>query len=213
MAEALTARGLTLTQVEMLPEVLPTVDPELGALVRARLTRAGVQVVLGTRIESIAAAPPGGGGRLRVRGTGRFGRDVDLAVVVTGVRPDTALAATAGVRTGQHGALVVDERMRTGVEHVWAAGDCVLTGHRLLGPAYLPLGTTAHKQGRTAGENAACGHRRYPGCLGTQGFWPAVFGPIAPRRRERPVQVLLRSCPGSGYSRRVRPAGGLAADR
>lgn len=58
--------------------------------------------------------------------------------------------------------------MATGLPHVWAAGDCVTTHHRLLGVTYLPLGTTAHKQGRVAGENALGGHARYPGSLGTQ---------------------------------------------
>jgi NADPH-dependent 2,4-dienoyl-CoA reductase/sulfur reductase-like enzyme len=59
--------------------------------------------------------------------------------------------------------------MSTGVPNVWAAGDCVETWHRLLGHAtYLPLGTTAHKQGRIAGENALGGARLYEGTLGTQ---------------------------------------------
>jgi NADPH-dependent 2,4-dienoyl-CoA reductase/sulfur reductase-like enzyme len=58
--------------------------------------------------------------------------------------------------------------MRTGVPGVYAAGDCVTTHHRLLGETYLPLGTTAHKQGRVAGENAAGGHREFAGSLGTQ---------------------------------------------
>jgi len=60
------------------------------------------------------------------------------------------------------------ETARTGVPDVFAAGDCVITHHRLLGETYLPLGTTAHKQGRVAGENAAGGHRQFAGSLGTQ---------------------------------------------
>jgi NADPH-dependent 2,4-dienoyl-CoA reductase/sulfur reductase-like enzyme len=62
----------------------------------------------------------------------------------------------------------VDRGMRTGVPDVFAAGDCVVTHHRLLGETYLPLGTTAHKQGRVAGENALGGDREYAGSLGTQ---------------------------------------------
>jgi NADPH-dependent 2,4-dienoyl-CoA reductase/sulfur reductase-like enzyme len=58
--------------------------------------------------------------------------------------------------------------MRTGLPGIYAAGDCVITHHRLLGETYLPLGTTAHKQGRVAGENAAGGHREFAGSLGTQ---------------------------------------------
>ncbi|MCD2191743.1 FAD-dependent oxidoreductase, partial [Actinomycetospora soli] len=69
---------------------------------------------------------------------------------------------------GYKGALVVDEQMRTNLPHVFAAGDCVITHHRQLGITYLPLGTTAHKQGRVAGENALGGTRRFAGSLGTQ---------------------------------------------
>ena len=58
--------------------------------------------------------------------------------------------------------------MRTNLPDVYAAGDCVVTWHRLLGETYLPLGTTAHKQGRVAGENALGGHREFAGSLGTQ---------------------------------------------
>ena len=58
--------------------------------------------------------------------------------------------------------------MRTNLLDVFAAGDCVITHHRLLGETYLPLGTTAHKQGRVAGENALGGNRQFAGSLGTQ---------------------------------------------
>jgi NADPH-dependent 2,4-dienoyl-CoA reductase/sulfur reductase-like enzyme len=58
--------------------------------------------------------------------------------------------------------------MRTNLPDVFAAGDCVVTHHRLLGTGYLPLGTTAHKQGRIAGENAIGRSREFAGTLGTQ---------------------------------------------
>ena len=89
-------------------------------------------------------------------------------LVVVGVRPDTDLLMRAGARTGARGAVAVDEMMATGLPHTWAAGDCVVTHHRLLGVTYLPLGTRAHKQGRVAGENALGGRARFAGSLGTQ---------------------------------------------
>jgi NADPH-dependent 2,4-dienoyl-CoA reductase/sulfur reductase-like enzyme len=84
------------------------------------------------------------------------------------VRPETTLAADAGAELGVRGAIAVDPGMRTGLPDVFAAGDCVITHHRLLGVTYLPLGTTAHKQGRVAGENALGGNRQFAGSLGTQ---------------------------------------------
>src|SRR5215831_10318596 len=172
MADALTTRGLSVIQLEQLPEVLPTVDPPLGALVRAELESHGVQVLDGTAARQISRASPGAAGRLRVEaetGDGRaVSRAADMVLVVVGVRADTGLAANAGVALGFKNAIAVDRQMRTNVPDVFAAGDCVITHHRLLGETYLPLGTTAHKQGRVAGENALGGHREFAGSLGTQ---------------------------------------------
>jgi NADPH-dependent 2,4-dienoyl-CoA reductase/sulfur reductase-like enzyme len=172
MAEALVARGLSVTQVEALPEVLPTVDPQLGALVRAQLTEHGVDVRCGTTVRAVATAPAGSARRLQVDGVHADGTEdrlfADLVLVVVGVRPDTALAETAGVALGPNGAIAVDRGMRTDRSDVFAAGDCVVTHHRLLGETYLPLGTTAHKQGRVAAENALGGTKEFAGSLGTQ---------------------------------------------
>jgi NADPH-dependent 2,4-dienoyl-CoA reductase/sulfur reductase-like enzyme len=172
MAEALTARGLAVTQIERLPEVLPTVDPALGALVRAQLAERGVQVLTGATVQRVGKAGPGQTGRLRVEAASDDGSSrtvyADLILVSTGVRPDTTLAVTAGATTGCRNAIAVDRAMRTSLPDVFAAGDCVVTHHRLLGETYLPLGTTAHKQGRVAGENALGGTREFAGSLGTQ---------------------------------------------
>jgi NADPH-dependent 2,4-dienoyl-CoA reductase/sulfur reductase-like enzyme len=172
MADALTTRGLQVIQMEQLPEVLPTVDPALGGLVRAELETNGVEVLSGTTARQITRATPGEGGRLRVDATAGDGtaisRLADMVLVVVGVRPDTDLAAGAGATLGFKNAIAVDRQMRTGLPDVFAAGDCVVTHHRLLGDTYLPLGTTAHKQGRVAGENALGGHREFAGSLGTQ---------------------------------------------
>ena len=183
MAEGLTSRGLHVTQVEMLPEVLPTVDPELGALVHTELNKHGVDVHTHTTVTAITRTDNTVAARLHVEGTGPdnqpLGWNVDLVLVVVGVRPDTDLLTAAGATTGPRGAVVVEETMATGLPHIWAAGDCVTTHHRLLGLTYLPLGTTAHKQGRVAGENALGGTARYTGSLGTQVV--KVFDVVAAR--------------------------------
>ena len=172
MADALTTRGLTVTQMEQLPEVLPTVDPELGALVHGELAARGVEVLTGTTVRAISRAAAGEHGRFLVEAVTSSGepltRRADLVLVVVGVRPDAGLAVSAGASLGARGAIAVDRMMRTGLPDVFAAGDCVVTHHRLLGQIYLPLGTTAHKQGRVAGENAAGGDREFAGSLGTQ---------------------------------------------
>jgi NADPH-dependent 2,4-dienoyl-CoA reductase/sulfur reductase-like enzyme len=172
MADALTVRGLAVTQMEQLAEVLPTVDPQLGALVHGELASRGVEVLTGTTVRAITRAAAGQAGRLEVAATAADGsavtRAADMVLVVVGVRPETALAAEAGAALGVKGAIAVDPGMRTNLPDVFAAGDCVITRHRLLGVTYLPLGTTAHKQGRVAGENALGGNRQFAGSLGTQ---------------------------------------------
>ena len=172
MADALTVRGLQVTQMEQLDEVLPTVDPQLGALAHAELAAHGVEVLARTTVQAITHHTTSQPGRLHVHATTADGtavtRAADMVLVVVGVRPDTALAAQAGATLGVKGTIAVDTGMRTNLPEVFAAGDCVVTHHRLLGQTYLPLGTTAHKQGRVAGENALGGNREFAGSLGTQ---------------------------------------------
>ena len=163
--------------------MLPTVDPPLGALVHAELAGRGVQVLTGTTVRAVRKAAAGEAGRLRVEAVTAAGepvaRHADLVLVVVGVRPDTELAKAAGAELGARGAISVDPMMRTGLPDVYAAGDCVVTHHRLLGETYLPLGTTAHKQGRVAGENAVGGNREFAGSLGTQVV--KIFDQVAAR--------------------------------
>jgi NADPH-dependent 2,4-dienoyl-CoA reductase/sulfur reductase-like enzyme len=108
-----------------------------------------------------------------VAGEPNFATTADLVLVVVGVRPETDLAVAAGAQTGVRGAIRVDRRTRTNLPDILAAGDCVETYHRLLDrPTYLPLGTTAHKQGRVAGETASAEPRPSPAPLapGRQGL-------------------------------------------
>ena len=160
MADALTARGLHVTVLEQLDQVMPTIDAELAEHLREH----GVTVHHGTTVRAITTHGAG----LRVDADGGTHRG-DVVLVVTGVRPDSALAAAAGIAVDTRGAITVDRQMHTNLPDVYAAGDCVHTYHRLLDRhVYLPLGTTAHKQGRVAGANAVGGAATFAGSLGTQ---------------------------------------------
>lgn len=165
MADALTHRGIAVTLLHRGPSVLSTVDPSLGGLVAEELRRHGVAVVTNLTVSALVQE----GDQLRVSGAHGFTALADLVLLATGVRPVTDVARTAGVQTGLHGAIQVTRAMETNVPQIFAAGDCVETWHRVLEqPTYLPLGTTAHKQGRVAGENAAGGTRTVAGAVGTQ---------------------------------------------
>lgn len=165
MADAMTLRGLAVTVVEHSESVLKTVDPSLGQLINTELQRNGVKVINGVAITTIKQQ----GTQLVVSGSSSFHATSDLVLVAVGVRPLTALAESAGMTTGVGGAIQVTRAMETSVPDIYAAGDCVETWHRLLNQfTYLPLGTTAHKQGRVAGENAVGGYQKFAGSLGTQ---------------------------------------------
>ncbi len=165
MADAFVQLGLAVTVVEHGASVLKTVDESLGKQVLAELRHHGVEVATGVAVERIAQA----GTQLRVMGSEGFSVTADLVLVAVSVRPQTELAEAAGIATGERQAIRVTRAMETTVPDIYAAGDCVETWHRLLNaPTYLPLGTTAHKQGRIAGENAVGGHREFAGTLGTQ---------------------------------------------
>ncbi|HEX3334507.1 MAG TPA: FAD-dependent oxidoreductase [Acidimicrobiales bacterium] len=192
MAEGLRARGLSVTQLEQLPEVLPTVDPSLGSLVNAELRANGIDVRTNAAVTRISRASMGSAGRFQIDAVESTGAELtvfaDLVLVVVGVRPDTELAVSAGAELGVGGGIRVDRGMRTNLEGVFAAGDCVVTHHRLLGLTYLPLGTTAHKQGRVAGENAIGGSREFAGSLGTQVV--KIFDMVAARTGLRDHEAL-----------------------
>ena len=163
MAEALLDKRLEVTLIERAKELLPFVDPDMGRLVEQELTRNGVEVLVETEIESV-----NGSGEIRSVTVGGEEHPCDLAVIAVGVKPDAGVAQAAGLPVGERGALVVDQRMETPIEGVWAAGDCCETRHLLHDrPAYVPLGTTANKQGRVAGANIAGADERFGGVVGT----------------------------------------------
>ncbi len=167
MADALTRRDLRVTVIGRTASVLPTVDIPLGRVLEEELRRHDVEVVTGRSVTRIERA--NGGHGLSV--TDSQGQQVtaDLVLVATGVRPASQLAAAAGAELGVRGAIHVNRQMQTSLPDVFAAGDCVETWHRMLEkPGYLPLGTTAHKQGRIAGENALGGDRTFAGSIETQ---------------------------------------------
>jgi NADPH-dependent 2,4-dienoyl-CoA reductase/sulfur reductase-like enzyme len=165
MADALTRLGIEVSLIQRSAQVMKTLEPELGGAVEIELERHGVRVFSGRPPKIIQK----NGDTLTVLGPQGLAAEGDLVLVVTGVRPQSDLAADAGAAIGIKTAIKVDRRMQTSLKDVFAAGDCVETWHRLLeSSVYLPLGTTAHKQGHIAGENAAGGQAVFAGSLGTQ---------------------------------------------
>ena len=150
--------GADVTVIEAAPTPLPEIlDPELGEVIARHLEGQGVRLATRSPVDTFEPDDDG----VTLRAGGREIR-ADVVVVAVGVRPSVALARSAGASLGPTGAIRIDDRMATSVPHVWAAGDCAEVRHVVTGgPAYLPLGSLANRQGRALGTVLAGGDERF----------------------------------------------------
>lgn len=164
MAEALIDRGLEVHIVEALPQIMSNFDVEMVEEVTEHLRDKGVQLHLGAGSDGVHQAD----GRLAVALGEEEEIVADLVLVSVGVRPNSQLAADAGLALGSSRAICVDDHMRTGDPDIYAAGDCVEHHHIVLEESiWIPLAPSANKGGRIAGENISGGDTAFPGILGT----------------------------------------------
>jgi len=124
-----------------------------------------VKIILGERVEQILSRD---GDVKGIKTNTKREIASDFIVLGTGVRPNSEIARDAGVELGYANAIKVDEYMRTNIPDIFAAGDCASARNYITNKdMYLPLGTTANKQGRVAGENAAGGNAMFRGIAGS----------------------------------------------
>ena len=166
MAEALVRRGLEVTVVDQAPQPMSTLDTDMGELVHAAMEKLGIDVRTGTGVEGFETDADG---RVRAVVTGEGSVPADVVVLGIGVRPNTELAAAAGLPLGDHGGLRIDVQLRVlGHDHVWAGGDCVEVLNLVSGQyEHVPLGTHANKHGRVIGHNLGGSYATFPGVVGT----------------------------------------------
>ena len=166
MAEQLKRLGKAVAVVEAADQVLPPLDPEIAAPVAETLRHEGVQLVLG---DAIAGFVREGAGLAATLKSGRK-LEADFVVLAIGVKPESGLAAAAGLELGARGTIKVDAFMRTSDADIYAAGDVVESVDRLSGaPMNLPLGGPANRQGRVIADHIfrPTEARPYPGHVGT----------------------------------------------
>lgn len=164
MAEALTLRGIDVSLVDRGPQVMNTLDPDMGALVSDALIHVGVKLYREEALEAFEVA----GGRVKAVVTANRTLPADIVILGLGVRPNSDLAKRAGIPLGVRDAIRVNDRMQTDSPGVWAAGDCAESFHLVSRrPVHIALGTIANKQGRVAGINLGGGYATFPGVVGT----------------------------------------------
>ncbi|MGP6147379.1 FAD-dependent oxidoreductase [Jeotgalibaca sp. A122] len=164
LTEQLVHKGLEVTLVEMQNQVMPPMDADMAFRVEEQLEANGVHLLLGDTVKSIE----GEGTAKRVVTSKGESLEADVVFLSVGVRPNTELAKQIGVEIGATGAVKVNKKMQTNVPDVYAVGDVaesfsVITGN----PIYRPLGSTANKMGRIAGDVITGGNLEHRGVLGT----------------------------------------------
>jgi pyruvate/2-oxoglutarate dehydrogenase complex dihydrolipoamide dehydrogenase (E3) component/rhodanese-related sulfurtransferase len=201
MAESLKLLGKEVTVVELAPQIATLFDEDVANILRLYLEKKGIQILTSEGIKAIK----GKDGRVIRVQTENRDVEADAVIMSLGVRPQVDLARKAGLRIGETGAVWVNEKMETSTEGVYAAGDCAETVHLLTGKrTWVPLGSTANKQGRVVGENVCGGNARFPGVLGTTIFKVFDFNVAktglnmkeAEREGFHPMEAIVR-----GYDR------------
>jgi NADPH-dependent 2,4-dienoyl-CoA reductase/sulfur reductase-like enzyme/rhodanese-related sulfurtransferase len=165
IAENLQRRGLQVTIVEMLSQVMPPLDPEMAEFVNVRLIERHVNVHLN---EKVAAFGLNDRGALAVRTSAGTHIHADLVVLSMGVQPETKLAKEAGLALGERGGVRVDASMRTSDPRIWAVGDVVESTDFITGESrVVPLAGPANRQGRIAADSICGRDARFRGVQST----------------------------------------------
>ena len=160
MAEAFHRRGMHVTVIERLPQVLPLLDPDMALHLQRCISGDDFAVLTGAEAKSLSSE----GVELA---DGAF-IAAELILLSVGVRAEIGLARDAGLEIGVTGGVKVNARMESSDPDIYAVGDAAETTHRLTGArSRIALAGPANRQGRIAGANAAGGHYIYPGALGT----------------------------------------------
>ena len=158
MAENLATRGISVTVVEMLDQVLPPLDPEMAEPVQEHLAKSGVSLHLSDALAGFEQSSTDG---LVVKTASGTLLPADLVILSIGVRPEIKLAKDAGLTIGERGGIRVDEQMRTSDPEIWAVGDAVETRNFVTGEwGLVPLAGPANRQGRVAADSI-CGREAY----------------------------------------------------
>jgi NADPH-dependent 2,4-dienoyl-CoA reductase/sulfur reductase-like enzyme/rhodanese-related sulfurtransferase len=166
-AEALHQMGKKVTLIELAPQIATLFDEEFAAILHQYLKKKGIRILTAEGLTAFL------GHKDRVCGVQTSLRQIETQAVILslGIRPNVELAQKAGIRIGETGAIWVNERMETNSEDIFAAGDCTETTHLVTGKkVWIPLGSTANKQGRVVGTNVCGGNATFPGVLGTSIF-------------------------------------------
>ncbi len=174
-AENLVKTGVEVTIIEVLPQVMSTLDPEVAVLLEEHLIDKGIRLHLD---DGVARFDLNSDGSLAVKTVSGVVYDCDMVLLATGVRPEITLAKQAGLEIGQLGGIRVDKQMRTSDKNIWAVGDAVESRNFITGAWSLAaLAGPASRQGRIAADVIMGRDSQFRGIQGTMAC--EVFGMTA----------------------------------
>ena len=162
-AENRHARGIKVTVIDFASQVLPNIlDPEMAAYVKKHLLNAGIRVITGTSAEQILGTDKVTGGK-----TSAGMLSCAMLILAAGIRPNTGFLEGTGIEMFK-GTILVDGQMKTSIDDIYAAGDCVMVTNRITGKRqWSPMGSSANMEGRTLAQVLAGAQKTDPGGLGT----------------------------------------------
>ena len=162
-AENLKAKGVQVTVIDFASQILPNIiDPEMAVYAKKHLLREGIRVITGTKAEAVLGNEAVTGVKTSAGVLG-----CELLIMAAGIRPNTDFLVGSGLEMFK-GTILVDHTMKTNLEDVYAAGDCVMVTNRLTGKnQWSPMGSSANMEGRTLAQVLAGKEKSYPGVLGT----------------------------------------------
>jgi len=164
--ENLVRRGISVTIVEMLAQVMPPIDPEMAVVVQDHLAANGVSLHLSDGVAKFEQNPDGHTISVSTKSGASF--NCEMVLLAIGVRPETTLAREAGLELGQLGGIRVNDHMRTSDERIWAVGDAVEVRDFVTGDwSLIPLAGPANRQGRIAADVILGRDARFRGVQGT----------------------------------------------
>jgi NADPH-dependent 2,4-dienoyl-CoA reductase/sulfur reductase-like enzyme/rhodanese-related sulfurtransferase len=165
MVENLVHRGFEVTLVEMADQVLPPIDQEHARVVEAHLEKHGVRLALD---DGVAGFKQAEGGGIDVETQSGKTYPADVVILAIGVRPDTTLAETAGLKIGERGGIRVDDQMYTSDPDILAVGDAVEVKDFVTDEwSLIALAGPANRQGRIAADVIAGRDSSFRGTQGT----------------------------------------------
>ena len=150
-----------MTVIDFASQILPNIlDPEMAAYAKKHLLNSGIRVITGTSAEEVL-------GTDKVTGvkTSAGTMTCEMLIMAAGIRPNTGFLENTGIEMFK-GTILVDGQMKTNLDDVYAAGDCVMVTNRITGKRqWSPMGSSANMEGRTLAQVLAGAQKTYPECL------------------------------------------------